>query len=138
MGIFSSIFGSLFDDTSAVDIGGTCTGSDALISTNEFDSRPAVNIDGTPMLGDFDINGNAYGVTEIDHGTNDALSSDTTSLDIGGDSSLFDTSSSFATDDSSSSMSISSEDSFSSSFSSDDSFGSDTFSSDSFSSSWDD
>lgn len=80
MGVFSSVFGSLFD------------------------SQPAVNIDGAPMIGDVDIHGNPYGVTENDHGTNDSLLSDTTSLDIGGDSSLFDTSSAFATDDSSSSM----------------------------------
>ena len=114
MGIFSSVFGSLFD------------------------SKPAVNIDGAPMVGDVDIHGNPYGVTETDHGTSDAFASDTTPL--GDDSSLFDTSSSFATEDSSSSsMSISTDDSFSPSFCADDTFGSDfSISDDVFSSSWDD
>ncbi len=116
MGIFSSFFGNLFDD------------------------RPAVNIDGTPMSGDFDINGNPFGVTEADHGANDAFSSDTTSLDMGNDASLFDASSSSAFDDtSSSSISTSSDDSFSPSFEVDDAFSSDfSTSDDAFSSSWDD
>ncbi|WP_087866240.1 hypothetical protein [Comamonas thiooxydans] len=27
--------------------------------------KPMVNIDGTPMMGDVDINGNPYGVTQV-------------------------------------------------------------------------
>lgn len=42
MGIISSIFGSLYN------------------------SKPAVNIDGAIMVGDIDINGNFYGVTQSD------------------------------------------------------------------------
>lgn len=58
MGIFSSIFGGLFD------------------------SGPSVNIDGTPMVGAIDINGNPFGVTESDFGTsNDSFGSDFSSSD---------------------------------------------------------
>ena len=124
MGIFSSFFGSLFDD------------------------KPAVNVDGTPMMGDFDINGNAYGVTDADHGTGDSFLSDTASFETGGDSSLSETCSSINSDESLSSFasddifssssddifSSSSDDIFSSSSSADDLFSSDC---DSFSS-WDD
>jgi len=77
---------------------------DAMSSTSMFDdmSRPMVNIDGTPMVGDVDIHGNIYGVT----------------------SSMFDTHSSFdmhSSFDSGSSWS-SSSDSFGSSWSSDSNF----------------
>ena len=118
MGIFSSFFGSLVDD------------------------KPTVNIDGTPMMGDFDSNGNPFGVTEIDHSTNDVLSHDTESLDLGIDSSPFDASSSINDDESLSSSSFSSDDIFSSS--SDDIFSSSSSADDLFSSdcdsfsSWDD
>jgi hypothetical protein len=32
------------------------------------DDRPKTNIDGTPMMGSFDTNGNSYGVTSHHHG----------------------------------------------------------------------
>ena len=40
-------------------------GEDAASIHHSFaDSEPAFNIDGTPMLGAFDMNGNPYGVTQ--------------------------------------------------------------------------
>ncbi len=117
MGIFSSFFGNLFDD------------------------RPAVNIDGTPMSGDFDINGNPYGVTQSDDFTIDGPSHDSLSADVEIESSTFDSCSSISSDDcfSSSTSAFSTDDSFSPSFEVDDAFSSDfSISDDSFSSSWDD
>ena len=123
MGIFSSL-------------GGFFTG---VSQHDAVDMSPIVNIDGALMVGDIDINGNFYGVTQNDHSVSDILSNDSFSNDVGIESAPFESNSSFATDDSSSSssMSISSDDSFSS-FGSDDSFGTDFSSCDSFSCSWDD
>ena len=63
MGLFSFLFGS----------------AESSVST-----EPSVNIDGSPMCGNIDINGNPYGVTStddsIDHNScfdNDFSSSDT-------------------------------------------------------------
>ena len=104
MGIFTSFFENLFDD------------------------RPTVNIDGTPMCGDVDINGNSYGVAQSDDFVSDALSHDSLSADVEIESSTFDSCSSISTDDS-----------FSPSFGDDDAFSSDfSISDDAFSSSWDD
>ncbi len=33
---------------------------------DEEQDRPTVNVDGTPMVGDVDIHGHAYGVTDLD------------------------------------------------------------------------
>lgn len=39
-------------------------------------SKPAVNIDGTPMVGDVDTNGNSFGVTsDNSFGSDDSFSS---------------------------------------------------------------
>lgn len=102
MGIFS-IIGGFF--TSQSD------------SFSEEIAGPRVNIDGAPMIGAIDINGNPFGTTESNVGTSDDSSSSFDSSSFGGV-----------------------DDDFSSSFSSDDSFDSncDSSSSDSFSSSWDD
>lgn len=44
---------------------------------DDFNSGPSFNIDGTPMLGDFDINGHAYGVTDDGFsGSNDSFGTD--------------------------------------------------------------
>ncbi len=32
---------------------------------SEIDSTPSVNVDGAPMCGSIDVNGNPYGVTDI-------------------------------------------------------------------------
>ncbi|WP_312587228.1 hypothetical protein [Comamonas terrigena] len=40
----------------------SCTGLDDSLDA----CRPVVNIDGTPMVGDIDINGNPFGVTNDD------------------------------------------------------------------------
>ncbi len=104
-----------------------------------FSSGPDFNIDGAPMVGEFDINGNVYGVTQDDHIVNDAFLHDSSLTDMGIESSTLESSSSIGTDDCFSSSPIFTDDSFSSSFDVDDTFSSD-FSScdDTFSSSWDD
>jgi len=101
MGIFSAFSGLASDISSGFG--------------NLFDSSPAVNIDGTPMVGDVDINGNAFGITENDVGADHDFSSSSPSFDDGFLSTAIDT-------ESSSTMS----DSFSSGCGSDDSFGSDS------------
>ena len=57
MGIFTSLFG----------------GNNSASKINE----PTVNVDGTPMCGSVDVNGNPYGVTETDDicSIDDSLSS---------------------------------------------------------------
>ena len=96
--------------------------------SNLFDTSPTFNIDGAPMAGDFDINGNPFGVTEVDAGVDPCISANEMSFDDGFLATTFDSDSSFAmTDD------------ISSGFCSDDPFCSDSsFDNDSFSSSWDD
>ena len=37
-----------------------------LFTDTAIDSEPSVNVDGTPMCGSVDINGNPYGVTEVE------------------------------------------------------------------------
>jgi len=96
--------------------------------SNLFDASPSVNIDGTPMSGDFDINGHPFGVTEIDVGTDHCTSANEMSFDDGFLATTIDSDSSFAMDDDSSSG-----------FCSDDPFCSDSScDSDIFSSAWDD
>lgn len=60
---------------------------DMMSSTSMFDdtSRPMFNIDGTPMVGDMDINGNFYGMTSS-HSTFDSGSSWSSSSDSFGSS----------------------------------------------------
>ena len=76
------------------DFGRRRSGADLETSWAQSDFEPYVNVDGTPMCGDVDINGNAFGVTEwsCDHdmhsSDNDWMSvdhhtSDWTSDDIG-------------------------------------------------------
>ncbi len=115
MGIFSDFFDSLFDD------------------------KPAFNIDGTLMCGDFDINGNAYGVTETDHSISDALSIESPFMEAGHELFLSESDTFSANDDcfTATSETLLSEDVCSSFSISDDLFSSDTFSCDT-SSSWDD
>ena len=55
---FSSLFGSLFDSSST--------------------SGPSCNIDGTPMMGSVDVNGNPYGVTSHDWSSSSCTSSSDT------------------------------------------------------------
>jgi hypothetical protein len=108
-----------------------------------IDSGPAVNIDGTPMAGDFDIKGNVYGVTDPAHSFSDD-SAGGSIFESGISSGAMDTNDAFSSNDSfcssiETSDCSSSDDSSSSIFSSDDMFGSDWSSSDdSFSMSWDD
>lgn len=82
MGLFSFLFGS--DDS---------------ISSSE----PSVNVDGTPMCGSVDINGNPYGVTEIPDCSSSMMDDSFTSIDSScgfGDSfSSFDSSSCGGFDD---------------------------------------
>ncbi|TMO68854.1 hypothetical protein [Pseudoalteromonas aurantia] len=47
MGLFSILFGS---------------------DESVFNSEPSINIDGSPMCGSVDLNGNPYGVTSTDDG----------------------------------------------------------------------
>ncbi|MDN3651494.1 hypothetical protein QWY77_01680 [Thalassotalea ponticola] len=57
MGLFNFLFGGI---SSSIDVSAT-THADITSS-----SDPSVNIDGTPMVGSVDINGNPYGVTSMD------------------------------------------------------------------------
>lgn len=96
--------------------------------SNFFDVSPTVNIDGTPMAGDFDINGNPFGVTEVDVGADHFASANEMSFDDGFLATTIDSDSSFAMDDD-----------VSSGFCSDDAFCSDSpFDNDAFSGAWDD
>ena len=91
--------------------------------TNQGDSfsgvvgSPSVNVDGAPMIGAVDANGNPFGVTQSDDCVRDNFLHDSFSADVETDSSLFE--SSF-------------DDDFSTSFASDDAFSSDFSSCDSF------
>jgi hypothetical protein len=112
-------------------------------SNAAMDSGPTVNIDGTPMVGDFDINGNAYGVMDSGNSfSNDSL--DSSIFESGMSSGAIDANDAFSSNDTfcpttETSDFSSSEDSFSSIFGSDDAFSSDWSSNDDmFSSSWDD
>ena len=114
MGIFSAFSGLASDISSGFG--------------NLFDSGPAVNIDGTPMMGDVDINGHAYGITESDVGADHSFLSSTPSFDDSFLGTTMDTESSLTMNDS-----------FLSGCGADDTFGTDSmFDNDSFSSGWDD
>ena len=138
MGIFSAFsglisdisegFGGLFDSGRTANIdGASMNGNGNAFDTTEFESSPMVNIDGTPMMGDVDINGNTYGITESDVGADSFLSSPPS----------FDDSFLGTTMDTESSLTM--DDSFLSGCGADDTFGSDSmFDNDTFSSSWDD
>lgn len=51
------------DDASTVDEGWVRRRDDD-DADSDFRSDPSFNIDGTPMLGDLDVNGNPFGVTD--------------------------------------------------------------------------
>ena len=113
MGIFSSTFGS------------------------RYDSKPAVNVDGAMMVGDIDVHGNFYGVTQDDHSVNGDISQDSFLHDVGIESLHFESTSLISTDDCIASSNTFADDGFSPSFGADE-CGSDFSSSDSFSSCFDD
>ena len=133
MGIFSAFsglisdisegFGGLFDSGRTANIdGASMNGNGNAFDTTEFESSPMVNIDGTPMMGDVDIKGNPYGVTESDVTTDHEFSSDSLSSDDSFLSTMTDTESSLTMNDN-----------FMSECNSDSMFDNDTFSS-----GWDD
>ncbi len=107
--------------------------------TDVFSSEPAFNIDGAPMVGNLDINGNIYGVTQDDHFVSDSFLYDSSSAGLGNESSAFDTSNLMSADDCFASLPISTNDSHAFQVGADDTFSSDfSICDDSFSSSWDD
>ena len=103
-----------------------------------FGYKPIANIDGTPMMGDLDMNGNPFGLTEIHNSATDSFSCEIDSTLVVVDTSNEDTSSSFTIDVDHSSSSNFDDDCFSTSVGSDDIFGSNFSSNDSFSSCFDD
>ncbi|WP_371185234.1 hypothetical protein [Thalassotalea maritima] len=86
MGLFNFLFGGI---SSSTDVG--TTGSVDITSSSE----PSVNIDGTPMVGSVDINGNPYGVTSVDDSLNSSCSIDDSFSSIDSSSSFDDSFSSF-------------------------------------------
>jgi hypothetical protein len=83
-----NIFSALFSDI-----------SDSLFGSNDtscVDTSPIVNIDGTAMVGDFDTNGNVYGVTStcdsmsMSESINDFHSDHDSMFSCGSSSSSFD------------------------------------------------
>ena len=95
MNIFSAVFGS---------IGDSLFGSNHI---NNVESNPIVNVDGTAMVGDFDTNGNPYGVTStfdsigMSESVNDFHSDHDSMFSCSSSSSSFDNSFSSFSDDNS-------------------------------------
>lgn len=52
-----------------------------LFGSSEVDSIPSVNVDGTPMCGSIDTNGNPYGVTEMSDCSSSMIDDSFTSMD---------------------------------------------------------
>jgi hypothetical protein len=52
-----------------------------LFGSSEVDTTPSTNVDGTPMCGSIDVNGNPYGVTDISDCSSSMMDDSFTSID---------------------------------------------------------